>query len=70
MCIGVRTVETNQTLNRFHRRSFLKASATITAMAFVGLGTLSGIAHADALTKAQRDKVESGRHFGADEKGQ
>ena len=39
------------------RRSFLSASFAITAMAFVGGGTLSGIAYADAITKAQRDKL-------------
>jgi carbonic anhydrase len=49
--------ETNQTLDRLHRRSFLKTSGAITAMAFVGTGALSSIAHADALTKAQRDKL-------------
>src|ERR1700680_5019743 len=57
MCIECANREANQPLNRFHRRSFLKASATMTAMAFTGLGALSGIAHADALTKAQRDKL-------------
>ena len=57
MCIECANREANQLLNRFHRRSFLKASATVTAMAFVGLGALSGVAHADALTKAQRDKL-------------
>jgi len=39
------------------RRSFLQASGAITAMAFVGTGTLSTIAYADALTKAQRDEL-------------
>ena len=57
MCIGCANREANQPLNRFHRRSFLKTSAAITAMAVVGAGALSGIAHADALTKAQRDKL-------------
>jgi carbonic anhydrase len=57
MCIECANREANQPLNRFHRRSFLKATATMTAMAFTGLGALSGIAHADALTKAQRDKL-------------
>src|ERR1700730_15807306 len=57
MCMECTNREANQPLNRFHRRSFLRASATMTAMAFVGLGPLSGIAHADALTKAQRDKL-------------
>src|ERR1700676_4236635 len=41
----------------FHRRSFLQASSAITAMAFVSTGTLSNIAYADALTKAQRDRL-------------
>src|SRR6202790_4599931 len=40
-----------------HRRDFLKASGAITAMAFIGTGTLSSIAYADALTKAPRDKL-------------
>jgi carbonic anhydrase len=49
--------ETGQPLDCLHRRSFLKASGTITAMALVGTGALSGIAYADALSKAQRDKL-------------
>ena len=57
MCIECANHETNQPLNRFHRRSFLKGSATMTAMTFAGLGPLSGIACVDALTKAQRDKL-------------
>jgi carbonic anhydrase len=40
-----------------HRRSFLQASTAIIGMAFVGAGTLSSIAYADALTAAQRDKL-------------
>jgi len=39
------------------RRSFLSASFAITTLAFVGAGTLSGIAYADAMTKAQREKL-------------
>ncbi|MGD0108077.1 MAG: carbonic anhydrase family protein [Rhodopila sp.] len=39
------------------RRSFLEASGAITALAFIGVGTLSSIAYADALTKAQRDRL-------------
>jgi carbonic anhydrase len=39
------------------RRSFLSASFAITAMAFIGSGTLSEIAYADAITKAKRDKM-------------
>ncbi|THD63214.1 MAG: twin-arginine translocation signal domain-containing protein [Bradyrhizobium sp.] len=40
-----------------HRRGFLKASAAIAATALVGAGAFSGIAHAAALTRAQRDKL-------------
>ena len=43
--------------NHLHRRGFLIASGAMTAMAFVATGTLSSIAYADALTKAQRDKL-------------
>jgi carbonic anhydrase len=49
--------EAGQLLDHPHRRSFLKAAGAITALAFVGTGTLCSIAHADALTKAQRDKL-------------
>src|SRR3984893_13809788 len=49
--------ETCQPLDHLHRRSLLKASGAITAMAFVGAGMLSSIAYADALTKAQRDRL-------------
>src|ERR1700676_795527 len=41
----------------FHRRGLLKASSAITALALLGTGTLSGIAYADALTKAQRERL-------------
>jgi len=54
MCIEQKT---GQLVDHFHRRSFLKASGAITAMTFVGSGALSSIAYADALTKAQRDKL-------------
>ena len=54
MCIEQKT---GQLADRLHRRSFLKASGAITAMTFVGAGALSSIAYADALTKAQRDKL-------------
>jgi carbonic anhydrase len=57
MCAQCAEQETGQHVNHLHRRSFLKASGAITAMAYVGAGALSGIAHADALTKAQRDKL-------------
>jgi carbonic anhydrase len=40
-----------------HRRSFLKVSGAITAMALVGATTFHGIAYAAALTRAQRDKL-------------
>ena len=49
--------KTGQVVEHLHRRSFLKASGAITAMTFVGAGALSSIAYADALTKAQRDKL-------------
>jgi carbonic anhydrase len=49
--------ESGQLLDHLHRRSFLKASGAITALAFVGAGTLYSVAHADALTKAQRDRL-------------
>jgi carbonic anhydrase len=42
--------------DHFHRRSFLKASAAIAAMAF-GTQMLSVLSYADALTKAQRDSL-------------
>jgi carbonic anhydrase len=43
--------------NHSHRRSFLRAAGAFSALALVGSGTLSSIAYADALTKAQRDKL-------------
>jgi carbonic anhydrase len=57
MCEKCSEHEANHLLNPLHRRGFLKASAAITAMTLVGTGALSGVAHADALTKAQRDKL-------------
>jgi carbonic anhydrase len=57
MCAECSEHKTGQPLNPLHRRSFLRASAAITAMALVGAGALGGTAHADALTKAQRDKL-------------
>jgi carbonic anhydrase len=57
MCAECSEQELSQPLKPLHRRSFLKASAAITATTFLGAGALSGIAHADALTKAQRDKL-------------
>ena len=49
--------KTGQFINRVDRRSVLKASGAIAAMTFIGAGSLSSIAHAGALTKAQRDKL-------------
>jgi len=49
--------ETCQSPDTLDRRSFLSASTAVAALAFAGAGTLSGSAHADALTKAQRDKL-------------
>jgi carbonic anhydrase len=49
--------ETGQSREHPQRRNFLKASASAAAMAFVGTGTLSRIAFADALTDAQRAKL-------------
>lgn len=40
-----------------HCRSFLRASGATTAMTFAGAGTLGSTAYADALNKAQRDKL-------------
>ncbi len=57
MCAECSEQELSQPLTPLHRRSFLRASAAITATTFLGAGALSGIAHADALTKAQRDKL-------------
>jgi hypothetical protein len=57
MCAECSEQETSRPPHPLPRRSFLKASAAITAMAFVGAGALSGTAHADALTMAQRDKL-------------
>lgn len=41
----------------FDRRNFLGRSFAITAMAFVGAGTISGVAYAAAMSKAQREKL-------------
>jgi carbonic anhydrase len=42
---------------RPNRRSFLKASGVMGAMTLVSTGMLSRVVYADALTKAQRDKL-------------
>ena len=39
------------------RRNFLEVTASTTALGFFGGGLLSGAAYADALTKAQRDRM-------------
>ena len=49
--------ETSQSAECLHRRSFLKVSGAIGAMASVGITALSSFAYADALTKEQRDKL-------------
>ena len=49
--------ETGRHFSCLHRRRFLKASGALGAMALVGTGALSSVAYADALTKAQRDKL-------------
>ena len=49
--------ETGQPPDHPHRRIFLKGSGATMAFAFVGIGTLNSIAYADALTKAQRDRL-------------
>jgi carbonic anhydrase len=57
MCAKCSEKEAKQALNSLHRRNFLKTSAASTAMALVGAGALGSTAHADALTKVQRDKL-------------
>src|SRR3954452_6004001 len=49
--------DTCESPDMLDRRSFLGASTAMTALALVGAGTLSGSAHADALTQARRDKL-------------
>jgi carbonic anhydrase len=49
--------QSGQLIDCLHRRSILKASGAVAAMAFLGTAALSSIAYADALTKAQRDKL-------------
>jgi carbonic anhydrase len=57
MCRQCAEQEVRQFPDRIERRSFLKGSAAMAAMAFTAAGTLSSLAHADALTRAQRDKL-------------
>ena len=61
--------EIGQSIDCLQRRSFLKASSAITAMAFLGAGALSSIAYADALTKEQRDKMTPSQIIDAMKKG-
>jgi carbonic anhydrase len=46
-----------QSPDHHHRRGFLAVCGAITATAFIGTGTLGTIAFADALTRAQRDRL-------------
>jgi carbonic anhydrase len=43
--------------DQIHRRNFLKGFGASTAMASIGAAGLANIAYADALTKAQREKL-------------
>lgn len=54
MSTKCKTCEAPGTLDR---RGFLSASSALGALAFVGGWGLTGVAHAVALTKAQRDKL-------------
>ena len=49
--------DTREALKIEKRRGFLTASAAMAAMTFAGAGAYSGIAYADAVTKAKRDKL-------------
>src|SRR4029079_8514352 len=49
--------EACQTRAHRHRRTFLSASFALGAVGFVGAGAFSGIAYAQAMTKAKRDKL-------------
>jgi carbonic anhydrase len=46
-----------QPIDHPHRRGFLMACGAMTATTIVGTGSLSSVAYADALTKAQRDRL-------------
>jgi carbonic anhydrase len=56
MCAKCTSLEIDRTPDDLHRRNFLKATAA-TAITFAGAGALARVAHADALTKAQRDRL-------------
>src|SRR3954453_14012202 len=49
--------EASWSLKGLHRRGFLKASATVTGLALAGSGPLASIGFADALTRAERDRM-------------
>ena len=49
--------ETCCTSNPSGRRHFIAVSGAVAATAFIGTWVLPSIAYADALTKAQRDKL-------------
>jgi carbonic anhydrase len=57
MCSRCNSGEASQLPDSPDRRSFLRISAAFTATAIAGTGSLSDIAFADALTRAQRDKL-------------
>jgi carbonic anhydrase len=58
ICANCTNLEAGRTPDRLHRRRFLTATAA-TAIALAGSGTLASLAHADALTKAQRDRLSA-----------
>jgi carbonic anhydrase len=57
MCLRCQYRKAGQVPDNPGRRSFLKVSAAFTATAIVGAGLPGDIAYADALTKAQRDRL-------------
>jgi carbonic anhydrase len=56
-CIMSTKCKTCEAPGTLDRRGFLSASSALGALAFVGGWGLTGVAHAVALTKAQRDKL-------------
>ena len=50
-------LETTPDSHQLDRRRFLKVTGVVAALAVFGGDVLSGLVHADALTKAQRDKM-------------
>src|SRR4051812_43968004 len=57
MCNDCANWDVGRAPSAIHRRSFLKVSAAIAATTFAGIGTQVDVAHAAALSKAQRDKL-------------